>query len=59
MPRKHLRAIAYAIATIADETARYLAAIALAEELKNHNPRFDRARFLIACRAVDTDDARL
>ncbi len=58
MTRKYLRVVASAIASIADECARYAAALALADELRHHNPRFDRCRFLIACHAVDADDPR-
>ncbi len=58
MFRKQLCIIASAIARIADDSARYAAALALADELQRHNPRFDNARFMLACRAVDSDDAR-
>ena len=58
MTRKYLRVIAGAIANIGDETARYAAALALADELRYHNSRFDRCRFLLACKAVDVDDPR-
>lgn len=58
MARKYLRVIASAVATIADDCARYAAALALADELRHYNPRFDRGRFLLACKAVDVDDAR-
>ena len=58
MTRKYLRVVASAVATIGDETARYLAASALADELRHHNPLFDRFRFFRACKAVDVDDAR-
>lgn len=58
MTRKYLRVIAGAIAGIADDCARYAAALALADELRHYNPRFDRCRFLLACKAVDVDDPR-
>ena len=58
MTRKYLRVVASAIASIADDCARYAAALALADELRHHNPLFDRFRFLRACNAVDVDDAR-
>ena len=58
MSRKHFQAIADSISDIGDETARYVAAQALADVLGRFNSRFDRFRFLRACNAVDTDDAR-
>lgn len=58
MSRKHFQAIADSISEITDETARYAAAQALADCLRSFNSRFDRFRFLRACNAVDTDDAR-
>jgi len=49
MSRKHFIAIAAEIATIQDDTARRVAALAMCAVCKAQNSRFDRARFLRAC----------
>jgi hypothetical protein len=49
MSRKHFRIIAGAIGAIADNAARRIAAIAMADCLGRMYARFDRARFLSAC----------
>ncbi len=49
MSRKHYRIIAGAIGTIADNEARQVAAVAMADCLGRVNSKFDRARFLLAC----------
>ena len=55
MSRKHYRIIAYAIGTIADDSARRAAAVVMADCLGRLNSRFDRARFLFAC-GVNNDN---
>ena len=49
MSRKHYRIIAGAIGTIADNHARWVAAVAMADCLGRLYAKFDRARFLLAC----------
>jgi len=53
MSRKDFQLIADAIATIQDETARKLAATALADALPASNTNFKRSRFLKACNVDD------
>ena len=55
MSRKHYRIIAYAIGTIADNAARRIAAVVLADCLGRLNSKFDRSRFLLAC-GVENDN---
>ncbi len=49
MSRKHYRIIAGAIGTIADNAARRIAAVGMADCLGRLYAKFDRARFLSAC----------
>lgn len=49
MSRKHFIALAKEISYISDETARKLAALAVANAAGQHNNNFDRARFYAAC----------
>ena len=55
MSRKHFQAIADSISDISDDTARYAAAQALADVLGRFNGRFDRFRFLRACKTVERE----
>jgi hypothetical protein len=49
MSRKHFITLAREISYISDETARKLAALAVANAAGQHNSNFDRARFYTAC----------
>jgi hypothetical protein len=49
MSKKHFRALADAIANIADKTERERAARLVADVCIGFNGRFDRGRFLRAC----------
>ena len=49
MSRKHFRAIAAAVAEIADAAERKRAAELMAAVCAGFNTRFDRGRFLAAC----------
>ena len=51
MTRRHFQALADAIAEIEDETTRRVAACAIARVCRSFNPRFDRERFMAACKA--------
>jgi hypothetical protein len=53
MTKQHFQAFADEIASIAIITERNAAALAVANVAQRFNPRFDRARFLTACRYVD------
>lgn len=49
MSKKHFIALAREISYITDETARKLAAMAVANAAAQSNDRFDRSRFYAAC----------
>jgi hypothetical protein len=49
MTRKHFKAMAAQIATMANREDAKLTANVLADQCKMVNPRFDRARFMTAC----------
>lgn len=51
MTKKHFIALAREIAEIRDDTARRAAANAVAEACRTQSYKFDRERFLTACRA--------
>lgn len=50
MSRKHFQLLADEIAQIVDLAQRTAAAIAVANACAQANPRFDRDRFMTACR---------
>jgi hypothetical protein len=50
MSRKHFAAIAASIAEIRDESERREVALTCCAAFSLVNPRFDRARFLSACK---------
>ena len=52
MSRKHFITLAENIARITDTSARRLAAEAVASAAREHNDRFDYARFFSACGVV-------
>jgi hypothetical protein len=52
MTRLHFEAIARMITTL-DTPLRFNVAVHFANELKKHNPKFNRGRFLEACKAND------
>lgn len=49
MSRKHFRALATRIAMIECLRSRRLAAEAVADVCRSHNPNFNRFRFMAAC----------
>jgi hypothetical protein len=49
MSRKHFKAMAAELLSIADLSARQVAASAFADMAKSANARFDRQRFMAAC----------
>lgn len=49
MSRKHFITLAEEISNIPNMAARLLAAIAVSKAARQHNDRFDQAKFLEAC----------
>tara|TARA_R110001583_G_scaffold70203_1_gene198780 strand:+ start:301 stop:483 length:183 start_codon:yes stop_codon:yes gene_type:complete len=50
MTRKHFEMVAAAVANITSRPDRWLVANMLANSFEKENPRFDRDRFIAACR---------
>jgi hypothetical protein len=50
MTRKHYKIVAAAVAEITTRSDRWLIANKLANSFEKENPRFDRNRFITACR---------
>ena len=53
MTRKHYEIVAAAVASITTRSDRWLIANKLANGFEKENPRFDRDRFIAACRPTD------
>ena len=53
MTRKHFEMVAAAVANITMRSDRWLIANMLANSFENDNSRFDRDRFIAACRPTD------
>jgi len=52
MTRKHFEIVAAAVANITNRPDRWLVANMLADSFEKENPRFDRDKFITACRPV-------
>ena len=53
MTRKHFEVVAAAVAEITTRSDRWLIANKLANGFEKENPRFDRDRFIAACRPAE------
>ena len=53
MTRKHFEMVAAAVAKMVERSDRWLITNLLADSFENDNPRFDRDRFIAACRPTD------
>ena len=53
MTRKHFEIVAAAISNIVNRPDRWLVANMLADSFEKENPRFDRDRFITACRPTE------
>ena len=53
MTKKHYEIVAAAVASITTRSDRWLIANKLANGFEKENPRFDRDRFIAACRPTD------
>ena len=53
MTKKHYEIVAAAVASITARSDRWLIANKLANGFEKENPRFDRDRFIAACRPTD------
>jgi ribonucleotide monophosphatase NagD (HAD superfamily) len=56
MTRKHYEMVAWAVASIVKRSDRWLMANTLANSFENDNPRFDRDKFIAACRPTEGQD---
>ena len=56
MTRKHFEIVAAAVANIVERADRWLIANMLADSFEKLNPRFDRDRFIAACRPTEGQD---
>ena len=56
MTRKHFEMVAAAVADIVNRADRWMIANVLANNFENDNPRFDRDRFIAACRPTEGAD---
>ena len=56
MTRKHYKMVAAAVANMVERSDRWLIANLLADSFENDNPRFDRDRFIAACRPTEGAD---
>ena len=56
MTRKHFEMVAAAVANITMRSDRWLVANMLANSFEKENPRFDRDRFIAACRPTEGQD---
>ena len=54
MTRKDFELIAAAVANITQRSARWLVTNLLANSFEKDNPRFDRDRFVAACRPTES-----
>jgi hypothetical protein len=53
MTRKHYEMVAAAVSHMVERADRWLIANLLADTFENDNPRFDRDRFIAACRPTE------
>ena len=53
MTKKHFEIVAAAVANIVERADRWLIANMLADSFEKLNPRFDRDRFIAACRPTE------
>tara|TARA_B100000809_G_C14772696_1_gene399997 strand:+ start:162 stop:383 length:222 start_codon:yes stop_codon:yes gene_type:complete len=56
MTKKHFEIVAAAVANIVERADRWLIANMLADSFEKENPRFDRDRFIAACRPTEGAD---
>ena len=56
MTKKHFEIVAAAVANIVERADRWLIANMLADSFEKLNPRFDRDRFIAACRPTEGQD---
>ena len=56
MTRKHYKMVAAAVANMVERSDRWLITNLLADSFENDNPRFDRDRFIAACRTTEGAD---
>ena len=56
MTRKHFEMVAAAVAKMVERSDRWLITNLLADSFENDNPRFDRDRFIAACRPTEGAD---
>ena len=56
MTRKHYKMVAAAVANMVERSDRWLIANLLADSFENDNPRFDRDKFIAACRPTEGQD---
>ena len=56
MTRKHYKMVAAAVANMVERSDRWLVANLLADTFENDNPRFDRDKFIAACRPTEGQD---
>ena len=56
MTRKHFEIVAAAVSNIVERSERWLIANMLANSFEKENPRFDRDRFIAACRPTEGAD---
>jgi hypothetical protein len=56
MTRKHFEIVAAAVANIVERSDRWLIANMLADSFEKLNPRFNRDRFIAACRPTEGQD---
>ena len=56
MTRKHYKMVAAAVANMVERSDRWLVANLLADTFENDNPRFDRDKFIAACRPTEGAD---
>ena len=56
MTRKHYKMVAAAVAKMVERSDRWLVANLLADTFEKDNPRFDRDKFIAACRPPEGAD---
>ena len=56
MTRNHYKMVAAAVANMVERSDRWLVANLLANTFENDNPRFDRDKFIAACRPTEGQD---
>ena len=55
MTRKHYKMVAAAVANMVERSDRWLITNLLADSFENDNPRFDRDKFITACRPTENE----